>query len=209
MSTPPLQAQTDKITLDVGERRFVTTTSTLIEQSGFFSSLLSGRWDNKETRNSYYLDMDGDVFAHVLRYLRNQVFPVFYDKLKGHDYGLYAMVFEQARYLQIPRLEKWLQERTYLKAVTVTHSIREVEFAQIIPTKTNSNIDVEYHSEYARRKIYLCPRNIHSHRGNPQRCGRACANAGRDSEPEYEDEGYFNMLVIERETEFNKEICME
>jgi hypothetical protein len=209
MSTPPLRAGTDKIILEVGERRFVTTTTTLTEQSGFFSSLLSGRWDNEETSNSYFLDLDGDVFAHVLRYLRNRVFPVFYDNVKGHDYGLYTMVFEQARYLQIPRLENWLRERTYLKAITVTHTIRDVDGADAVASKTKSNVDVEYHSTYTTRKVYLCPRNIHSHRGNPQSCGRACANAGRDGEPEYEDESYYNMLVIQRETEFHKEICME
>lgn len=68
-----------QVVLQVGERRFVTTSDTLIQGSGFLRSLFSGRWDNAQDDGSHFVDADGDLFVHVLRYLRRGVFPLFYN----------------------------------------------------------------------------------------------------------------------------------
>lgn len=110
------------VTLQVGEQRFVTTPETLTRESGFFSALLSSRWDNKQPDGSYFIDVDPELFKHILRYLRRRILPIFYDKCKGHDHALYIALLEEAKYFLIPRLEKWLDERRYLQAVSVRYS---------------------------------------------------------------------------------------
>src|SRR3954471_305451 len=93
----PLAADS-QITLQVGERRFVTTRETLTAESRFFASLLSGRWGNALADGSYFIDADPSLFEHILRYLRRRVLPLFYDKAKGHDYALYLALLEEAKY---------------------------------------------------------------------------------------------------------------
>lgn len=44
----PRQAADRRIALQVGERQFVTTREALVAESGFFASLLSGRWVNAQ-----------------------------------------------------------------------------------------------------------------------------------------------------------------
>src|SRR4051812_48134438 len=77
------------VRLKVGGRRFVTTRETLTEESAFFASLLSGRWDNALPDGSYFINADPALFEHILRYLRRSVFPLFFDAENGHDHHLY------------------------------------------------------------------------------------------------------------------------
>lgn len=102
--TEPL-SQSDPAPLKVDEQRFVTTSQTL-QESGFFSALLSGRWDNVQADGSYFIDPDTLIFEHVLRYLRWGELPVIYDNVKGHGHALYLALLEEAKYFQIPRWEK-------------------------------------------------------------------------------------------------------
>jgi BTB/POZ domain-containing protein KCTD9 len=91
----------------VGERLFVTTRETLTRKSGFFASMLSGRWDNTQADGSYFIDADPQLFEHILRYPRRGVLPVFYDNLRGHNHALYRALLEEARYFQTGQLENW------------------------------------------------------------------------------------------------------
>lgn len=209
----------DRIILDVGERRFITATQTLIQGSGFFSALLSDRWNGTkrdQPQQPYFIDLDGDVFADTLRYLRTGVFPLFYDKSKGHNYYLYTILLAQARYLQIPKLENWLEKNSYLQAISVTTSIEEIDLAKIEAEKRTADIDVEFHTTRRYREAYVCPRGIASHYGQPQKCGKACARAenggwygnGNDYGDEVDEEDYTAVTVIRKQTTFHREICM-
>jgi hypothetical protein len=113
----PSPAAGQQITLQVGERRFVTTAETMTQESAFFAILFSGRWDNKQADGSYFIDADPQLFEHILRYLRRGVRPIFYDNVKGHDHALYFALLKEAQYFQIPKLESWLRGRNYLQAV--------------------------------------------------------------------------------------------
>lgn len=208
-ASPALFGVDFRILLEVGERRFTTSANTLTGQSAFFAALLSNIWDNVQPGKHYFIDIDGDVFAHVLRYLRSGVFPVFYDKSKGHDYNLYAMLLEQARYLQISRLEKWLEGKSYLQAITVTRSVTEVELKDMIAEKTATDVDVEYRSDLRTRKVYICPRDILSHRGQPEKCGRRCDNAQGDCCERYDNENFVVVSITRTKIEFNQEVCMK
>jgi len=199
----------EKVTLEVGERRFITTFMTLTEESGFFSALLSGRWDNAQADRSYFIDADPKLFEHILRYLRRRVFPIFYDKSTGHDYAMYLALLEEAKYFRIPRLEKWLDDKIYLQAVKVRYSAMELSEIDAIENTVETNTELVYHPTWKSRKVYLCPRRIFVHRGNRIACGRACEKArGENYEDEYEDELVMKGLAIQKTTIVDQSLCV-
>ncbi|KAK8196947.1 uncharacterized protein BKA78DRAFT_340689 [Phyllosticta capitalensis] len=121
------------ITLQVCTRRFVTTRDTLRSGSPYFEALLSSRWaHNVQSDGSIFIDADPDLFAHILRFLRREVYPVFFDVDKGHDYALYTALQEEGRYFRIDKLFQWLEEKRYLKVVIVQPILdgRTYDFAQ-------------------------------------------------------------------------------
>ncbi|KAK4980969.1 hypothetical protein LTR28_010467 [Elasticomyces elasticus] len=165
-SSLPLAAAR-QIILQVGQQRFVTTCETLAAESSFFASLLSGRWDNALVDDSYFIDVDPSLFEHILRYLRRGVLPVFYDMHKGHDYALYLALLEEAKYFQIPRLQEWLENKRYLRALMVECSVEEVEGVGCLSTTRATDEYVEYYPGWGTKKVYVCPRGIFIHRGKP------------------------------------------
>ncbi|KAF7870553.1 hypothetical protein EAF04_004297 [Stromatinia cepivora] len=191
-------AASRSITLQVGEQRFITTYETLTGESAFFAALLSGRWNNTEADGSYFIDADPGLFSHILRYLRRGVPPLFYDYTKGHDHALYHALLEEAKYFQIPRLEKWLRDKRYVSAVKLRCSVRELE-GLWWECEGKSECFEEFHPAWRVKKVYVCPRGIPVHRGNPRACGRQCANAQGDKEDEYEDEQVLNTLVVRKQ----------
>lgn len=200
---------TSQITLQIGERRFITTLETLTRESGFFSALLSGRWNNAQADGSYFIDADPELFEHILRYLRRGVLPIFYDKAKGHDYARYLALAEEANYFQIARLEKWIKDKTYLQVVKISHSAKELESADAIDETIATDVEVEYHPTLKTEKVYVCPRGISVHHGNPSACGRLCQNARGDKEDEYVDKDVLITLVIRKRIFFDQRICVE
>lgn len=110
---------TEQVVLNVGGHTFTTTIGTLIERSDFFDALYSGRWTiPKLPDGSVFVDADPDIFAHIIRYLRRGVFPLAFDeKSGGHNCKLYVDLLPEARYFQIPLLEKWLEDELYFKCV--------------------------------------------------------------------------------------------
>lgn len=175
MSTPEL-AHTAKITLQVGERRFNTTRETLIRDSPFFATLLSDQGGHPQEDGSYFVDADGDLFEHVLRYLRRGVFPIFYDKLKGHDYALYLALLQEAKYFGIVQLQNWLEHKNFLQAVKITYTYEgahdKTENGPPIATLTTpANTEVEWlNVNFRAEKGWICPHEISSHRMDVGKC---------------------------------------
>ena len=66
----------DRIVLDVGGTKFITAVSTLMSNSTYFTSLLSGNWkeridnDNNQDNNGIFLDQDPIAFEKILAYMR-------------------------------------------------------------------------------------------------------------------------------------------
>lgn len=205
-SADPSYAAESVVIIQAGERRFTTARSTLVEGSPFFASLLSGRWDSTLTERCHFIDVDPDIFEHVLRYLRHRVFPIFYDRSKGHGYGQYLLVLQQARYFQIGELQKWLEDRTYLKSINVVYSFSEVESLPDIAQSMAADIEIEHHPGWFTKRVYLCPRGIPVHRGKPGACGMACRKAQGDAEAEYVDELALQMVVVKKKITFNESI---
>ena len=203
------------IKLQVGERHFQTTPETLLNGSDYFASLLSGRWDvNTATATedrSYFIDFNGDVFAHILDYLRDGIFPLFYELHSGHNHALYAKLLVQARYFQIEPLVTWLQDEKYLKVVKREHEILEaegIESLRMILRNWSHADKIKYFPQRVKEMVYVCPRSISVHRGNPKKCGAACIRARGEAEDIYEEEEVLNIVAVKMETIVDRRLLM-
>ncbi|KAE8146563.1 hypothetical protein BDV25DRAFT_169794 [Aspergillus avenaceus] len=137
-----------KIELQDGERRFITFRQTLVGESGFFASLLSGRWNSASTDGSYFIDADPYLFDHVLRYLRRGIFPIFYDPVNGHKFP------------------KWLEKQTYLEAVRAAHSVEVWNGSFLRCTRLAISI-MEYHPAWGTEKVYrICQKKCSKSQGD-------------------------------------------
>jgi BTB/POZ domain-containing protein KCTD9 len=56
---------------------------------------------------------------------------------------------EEAKYFQIPRLEKWLKDRAYLRAVKVAHLVIKVKDLEDIMESTGANVVLEYYPTWS------------------------------------------------------------
>lgn len=191
----------DKITLIVGEKTFQTFAARLTTRCGYFASLVSEGKFPPQLNGAYFLDADPTVFGHILTYLRNGVFPVFYDSANGHDYALYLALEQEARELQIPDLENWLKKKGYLEAVKLSYSV-EVREGSNLDVKTHAGEEVEYRLTWQTKKIYVFPRGIDVHRGRRAECGHKCNNA-RVGADIYEDEKVLKTMIIRKPLVFD------
>ena len=207
----PSLAADAPIHLQVGAHRFTTTKETLTEESAFFASLLSGRWENTLEDGSYFIDADPALFEHVLRYLRRGVFPLFFDAAKGHDHYRYLALLEEARYFQIPRLQNWLEKKRYFEAVEVANTAEQHEDNpshwhehSVVPAGTT----IDYYPSWGTKKVYLCPRGLFQHRGRPEACGRRCETARGEASDHFEEEPCLRVLTMKTVVTFKPEICL-
>ncbi|KAL8914393.1 MAG: hypothetical protein Q9172_007091 [Xanthocarpia lactea] len=197
------------IILQVGEQRFHVNQDTL-SGSEMLAAKVSRRWDSdKQADGSYFVDGDPEVFTHILRFLRLGVYPLCYDNLKGHDYGLYTAIQKQADYLGVEHLVAWLAKKRYLQAIVTETKARLMEDEDEIAGTYSSDVLMEYFPTWRTVKKYVCPRGIGKHYGNPGGCGRACRSAQGDAEEEYEDCQVVTTLALEKTTVFNQTVCME
>ncbi|EXJ53501.1 uncharacterized protein A1O5_13277 [Cladophialophora psammophila CBS 110553] len=207
-NTPFPSPTGDPITLQVGEQRFTTFPSTLTAESPFFASLFSPQWRRVQADGSYFVDADGALFPYILRYLRSGALPIFYSSFGGHDYGMYQALLGEAQQFQIERLMNWLRNKEYEKAVKIEYSAQEYEGSKNLAKSCYSDLRVEYNPTWITRKVYICPRGIYSHRGNPSACGKSCMKAQGDAEKEFEDEDELRTLVISKRTVVDCGLCL-
>jgi hypothetical protein len=198
------------ITLNVGGRRFQTTVHTLCAESGFFHDEFSGvaAW-TPEDDGSYFIDADPDFFEHLLRFMRRpNTFPLFYDNVKGFEYGLYVHLEAEAQYFKIDALHTWIKDKEYLEAVTVKVAAPTTQNIVLVLSKTyNGNVNEGWQVVPRVRKVYLCPRQILVHRGDPSKCGRACREAQGDDDVRYQEVPYTDMVTVKKTVEFDDEVC--
>ncbi|KAG8533087.1 uncharacterized protein KY384_001870 [Bacidia gigantensis] len=191
------------IQFQVGEKYFTANTKTLTEGSAWFKSLFSGsdKLVLKED-GTIFIDRDGDLFAIVLRYLRSQKVPVFYNKIYGHNHLLYDQLLTEARFYQISYLVYYLENRFYAGYVaSVKVEILGLDHGVDVPLPDrDDDTDVQYYPQWCRKEVYVCPRRVAVHRGNPGGCGRECRAAQGDRPLEYEDEWVLKTTEIRTQT---------
>jgi len=198
------------ITLDVGGRKFRTTPDTLRAESGLFRRQLSDRFTwTAQDDGSYFLDADPELFEHLLRFMRRpEVFPLFYSRADGIDYDLYNRLEIEACYFQIKSLHDWIKDQMYHQALVVhTQTAHVCDLGEVRPETLSINQTEERHYLSRIRKVYICPRHIPVHRGDPQRCGLACRKAQLGKSVEFEDEHYIVEVRVKKEIEHRVGIC--
>jgi BTB/POZ domain-containing protein KCTD9 len=190
------------ITLQVGERRFTTLRSTLTSDSVFFEAMFARHSHHADPDDCYFVDGDPDLFVHILRYLRTDVFPLFYNNATGHDYGMYAALLGQATYFQITRLVEWLSNRDYEKAVKLEYSVEE--FTGLPPPEScDSNVARHFCATWSMEEVYACPRRVPQHLRRPGMCGNMCWHAQGEDPAEFQDQVVLRTAVASKKTVFD------
>ncbi|KAI8996009.1 hypothetical protein BC832DRAFT_607216 [Gaertneriomyces semiglobifer] len=110
------------IKLQVGERRFVTTKETLIRKSIYFDVLLGEDFKKPDSSldGHIFVDRSGDLFEHVLQYMRTDKLPLFHDPANGFNHGLYTQLRDEAIFYGMSDLDDQLKNKNYIYLVT-TH----------------------------------------------------------------------------------------
>jgi hypothetical protein len=196
------------IHLQVGERHFTTSLFTIAE-SGLLSAACKDNRDSVKERayDPVFIDADGDLFVHILSYLRRKILPVFYTAQNGHNHGLYHALLQEAKDFQIPRLEKWLKGKTYLNVVKFEYCVVSLETTSLL-TVVPANEEVQLHSTWTTKKVYVCPRSIPVHKSQMD-CGKLCEKArGEDGECIYEDEPVMKITQMKKRVVYADDLCM-
>jgi hypothetical protein len=93
----------DQISLNVGGERYATTISTLTREPGtYFTDIFNGKWEDllDDIDRSLFIDRNGEIFAHVLKYLRTDTVA---DDVLGDDIIRHRLLIE-AKYFEMSRL---------------------------------------------------------------------------------------------------------
>ena len=91
------------VTLNVGGTKFITSASTLTNNSAYFDSLLSGNW--ADSQQEIFLDRNPNAFAKLLDYMRDNT-------IKVEDID--TTVLSLAEFLGIERLILAVKIRWYI-----------------------------------------------------------------------------------------------
>ncbi|KAJ9649573.1 hypothetical protein H2201_007152 [Coniosporium apollinis] len=207
--SPAVQISSDRVILQVGDRRFTTTKSTLMDGSDWFRAFFSGRWNHELMDGAYFIDADGDLFEHILRYLRRKIFPIFYDNAKGHNRAMYLALMREAEYFQIERLRLWIEDERYLTAVLVWYSVKVCKNYDGSKVPAPSDHEIQHIPFFEEEQVYACPRGISLHKGRPGACGKQCKKVQGDAEDIYVTEEVLKMVVIEKTTSILRYACTE
>ncbi|KAL8875230.1 MAG: hypothetical protein Q9198_006380 [Flavoplaca austrocitrina] len=206
---PHTPASSVPVILEVGEQRFKVSRDTL-SGSPMLAAKVSERWSSdSQNDGSYFVDADPEIFKHILRFLRHGVYPLCYDKAKGHDFATYALIQKQADYFGVQKLVTWLRKELYLQAITITVTARIAEDVDEIEGRNISNDKISHYPTWKTVRNYVCPRGLSKHYGNPKACGFQCRKARGDAEDEYDDCSVpsSTLILIERHVA-NKHVWM-
>lgn len=78
---------------------------------------------------------------------------------------------------------------------------------RLMGSSHTATMQMEDHFITRVEKVYVCPRNIHVHRGSPLRCGAQCHKAQGNSENRYEEETIREVISREVEVQFVQGVC--
>lgn len=225
MPDPMLVDGNSLIILRLDEKLFYTTKDTLVQESGYFAALFSGRWPDSSKDGILTLDADADVFKHIMRFFRSGVFPVFYDSLKGFDHPLYASLLEQAEFFLVDCLRDWILEERYLQAVKIVHSVKLSESTRGVDVDSGEDdrglhkfdnreymgdTKVKHFAYSTKRKFRACDQTYCDRNGGPQSsyCTEICSRIPQDGQ-DYVERDVVNLVEVCTKIVFDHRICRE
>ncbi|KAI1504828.1 hypothetical protein F5X99DRAFT_405831 [Biscogniauxia marginata] len=208
-------SKSERVTLQVGERRFHTFRDTLIGESDYFAARLN-RWNDVEEDGSYFVDANPELFQHLLSYLRRGNYPLFFDfNTQMFDHAKYLALLGEAQYFRVRKLEEWISDKRYLEAVKLESSTTFIpdldnESIKLLNDSVKHNARMNITTGWYLKKVYVCPRGIHVHRGDPKRCGQACRQklAQDGGDPTFEDETIPTAVIVTTKVLIDPAICM-
>ncbi|RYP16661.1 hypothetical protein DL765_004981 [Monosporascus sp. GIB2] len=210
----PMPTKSDRVVLQVGERRFTAFRDILVSESSYFKARLT-RWFDAEEDGSYFVDADPGVFENILAFLRGGSFPLFFNaRSQSFDYPKYLALADQARYFGIPELEDWITKQRYLDAIKIERSTMVISEVDMNDCRLEDTLTADTRRDvcfsWGTRDVYICPRRIPVHRGDPTRCGQACSRERERLGPKsnFEKEPVLRATVTTTRTIFNPTACL-
>jgi hypothetical protein len=100
------------------------------------------------------------------------------------------------------------ENRQYLSALSVECSLEQIEEPGELSARLPSDTAVEYYPKWGAKKVYVCPRGIYCHRGQPERCGAKCMKAQGDADAVYIEELALRVLVVRKRIVLDMHACM-
>ena len=128
--------------------------------------------------------------------------------MNGHNYALYNMLLEEARFFGIDRLEKWLNEKNYLEVVKVVYSVVETDNLNKLATPVNGDVEIMVHPMWQKKMVYYCPGAVRSHK-KPSHCHISCLVGTTNFTGQYMGEQKLIMTVIKKQTIFDHQLCIQ
>lgn len=187
--TPDSEASKDDglIYLSVRGQTFVTVAETL-QESEYLQRLTSQSIDKR-----CFVDADPELFKHILRYLRDGQYPLFYETNSGFDYGKYHDLLLESKQLKIQKLVDWIEQEKFKEVVKV--SFQTYKMMDVVDSFYMNEYMQELNQKYIQepcsvqlvastKRRYVCPREIPVHRELSD-CGRKCLKARIGTSPEY------------------------
>ncbi|APA12725.1 hypothetical protein SS1G_08134 [Sclerotinia sclerotiorum 1980 UF-70] len=176
-------------------------------QSNFFKRFLSPTWTTPDEDGSYFLDVDPILFGHILQYLRRNIFPIFYDDLKGHDEAMYVALQQEADYFDLKSLTEWLKGKKYLQVVQTKYTVHEIHNGG--SGRIPAGAKYEFYLKWSMEKVYLCPRGQNNHNGDPSACSRSCMALRDVIGQQWGERHIFGGVILTYETTFNEDLCVD
>ena len=165
------------LTIKVGEREFFTTRETL-SKSRYLTGVLGGGRPRKGQQDQpVRIDRDGDMFEHILRYLRTDKAPLFYDHMTKFDEVLYDRLRTESDFYGCYDLSEYLQGKKYRDAVNVCQYMdivndheQSLSRAHPLCPPLERGCQTVVHACYVSEKLYECPYDILQHMDQRSPC---------------------------------------
>ncbi|ODH51241.1 hypothetical protein GX48_02670 [Paracoccidioides brasiliensis] len=204
----PGHALASPIIIKVGDTCYATRIETLTGRSNYFKAFFSKSWPgDKQENRSIHIEGDPYLFDYIIEYLRRGTFPLDFNPTRGHNYGLYARLLQEAKYFQCPHLFTFLEDQCFQKCVTweITNEIYDCQTMGSLYDDTDI-VDVQFvRTKETEVKTCLCPRRIKPHYGKPEFCGRQCKKVLADCGYENDIHTIPEYAIVKRKLKFNLE----
>ena len=199
------------VKIEVGGLKIKCYKNTLTDGSGYFKSRYAAEWAGRELADEAanggyrFIDRDGDLFKHILAFLRSGEPPIFYDNIKGHDLVMYQRVYAEACFFGVEKLVDWLKKKKYEGYITVNTSIRVQDCADssILHSDQQEPTSVDIKVMSMTDNVYFCPRGKEAHRNQPSRCGRDCTKKWGQHGPVFTLAKVLKIVEIRKEVKIN------